>query len=97
MNRSARAEDWPTFRHDRLRTAATKEKLKLPLEQVWVFRSRQSKYAPKFKGDLHIETTPEFNRYALAITAADGSLFFTSAADGRVVCLDAKTAKIRWQ
>jgi len=96
-SRSARAEDWPTFRHDPSRTAATGEKLKLPLEEVWVFRSRQSRYAPKFRGEAHTEITPEFNRYALTITAAGGSLFFASAADGRVACLDAATAKMRWQ
>ena len=36
------AEDWPTYRHDRLRTAVTTEKLALPLKNVWMFRARVS-------------------------------------------------------
>jgi len=93
----ATAEDWPMFRHDREFMAATSEKLSPPLDRIWVFRARQSRYAPLLKGNPLKEFTPEQNRHALCITAAGDSLFFTSAADGRVVCLDAATAKMRWE
>ena len=91
------AEDWPTFRHDRQRTASTDEKLSLPLQQVWIFRPRQFKYAPRLKGDLSTEVTPAQNRFNLSLSAAGGSLFFSSRADGRLVCLDAATGKKRWE
>ena len=91
------AEDWPMFRHDRELTAATKETIPPPLERIWVFRSRQSQYAPMLKGDHGTEFTPEQNRYELAISAAGDSLFFASAADGRIACLDAASAKVRWE
>lgn len=44
-------EDWPMFRHDRELTAATGEKLDLPLDSIWVFRSRQSQHPVAFRGD----------------------------------------------
>jgi outer membrane protein assembly factor BamB len=91
------AEDWPTFRHNVGRTAVTGESLKLPLERVWTFRSRTSRDAPACFGDLNQEATPERNRYTLPITAAGDALFFTSAADGRVVCLDAASGAKRWE
>ena len=40
---------------------------------------------------------PWVARYTLPISAAGDSLFFTSAADGRVVCLDAASGKTRWE
>ena len=37
---TTRGEDWPTYRHDYGRSAATPEKLPLPLHPVWPFHSR---------------------------------------------------------
>ena len=37
---SVRAEDWPMYRYDRMRGSVSPEKLKLPLQQAWKFRSR---------------------------------------------------------
>ena len=90
-------EDWPTYRHDFSRTAATNDQIDLPLQRVWEYSSRQSRNAPRQKGELHIEVTPEFNRYALALIAAQGSVFFTSASDGRVGCLNAETGELIWE
>ena len=90
-------EDWPTYRHNYSRTAATNDKIELPLQRVWEYSSRQSRDAPHQKGELHIEVTPEFNRYALALIAAKGSVFFTSASDGRVGCLNAETGELIWE
>jgi outer membrane protein assembly factor BamB len=91
------AEDWPTFRHDRQFTASTSEKLPLPLEPIWVFRSRQSQHPESMREKGTVEFSPERARYELPISAAGDSLFFSSAADGRIVCLEAATAKIRWE
>jgi outer membrane protein assembly factor BamB len=91
------AEDWPTFRHDRQFTASTSERLALPLEPIWVFRSRQSQHPPSMREKGTVEFSPERARYELPISAAGDSLFFTSAADGRIVCLEASTAKVRWE
>ena len=91
------AEDWPTWRHDRLRTGVTSERLDPPLQQVWAFRSRQSRVAPKPTHSPHQAKYPWITWYTLPISAAGDSLFFTSAYDGRTVCLDAARGKIRWE
>ena len=36
---SARAEDWPTFMHDRNRSGVTTENLELPLGKSWTFQT----------------------------------------------------------
>jgi len=103
---AARAEDWPKYRHDRLLSAVANEKLQLPLQNVWYFRSRLACAAPKNPparsqetqafGTSRNQLLPGLVRYALTVTSAGDSVFFTSH-DGRVVCLDAKTAAIRWE
>ena len=64
------AEDWPAWRHDHQRSAVSSEKLKLPLEQVWAFRSRQSRSAPK-PGNPTQAKYPWVTWYTLPISAAD--------------------------
>jgi outer membrane protein assembly factor BamB len=101
-----RAEDWPSYRRDRTRSAVTSEKLDTPLANVWYYRSRLARLAPKYLpiraketkafGASAREPLPEHIRYALPIIAAGGSVFFTSS-DGRVVCLDARTGTMRWE
>lgn len=108
----ARAEDWPTYRHDRLRTAVSAEKLPPPLVNLWTFRARGAGLAPTNmpsssdraqpaarydnKHGEYFELLPDQTRFALPITAAGDALFFTTAA-GRIVCLDAATAQVRWE
>ena len=94
---TAGAEDWPMFRHDGKLTAATSEKLDPPLESIWVYRTRQWQHPPWLKGSRGMEHMPERARYEVSISAAGDALFFTSKADGRVVCLDAATGKMQWQ
>ena len=90
---AAQAEDWPAWRHDHLRTAVSNEKLPMPLEEAWVFKSRQSRVAPNPAQPFY----PWVSQYTLPISAAGDALFFTSAADGRIGCLDAATGAMRWE
>lgn len=92
-----RAEDWPTYRHDRLRTAVTTETLPLPLELSWTFQSHQAKFAPKPTNPPDRAGFPECSEFTLVTIAADDAIFFSSAREGRVVCLDASSGKQRWQ
>lgn len=94
---TARAEDWPTWRHDRMRSGVTSEKLSPPLEQVWKFQSRQSRLAPKPDHSPTRIRYPWVTWYTLPISAAGDSLFFNSAAAGRTVCLDAATGQSKWE
>ncbi len=74
----------------------TSERVAPPLEQVWAFRSRQSRVAPN-PGPPNQVKYPWVAQYTLPISAAGDALFFTSAADGRIVCLDAASGKMRWE
>lgn len=100
------AEDWPTYRRDPSRGAVTSEKLELPLKNIWYFRSRQARLAPRHLplrpestkkfGSSHQEVLPEHARFSLPIIAVGDSVYFTSH-DGRAVCLEAKTGQKRWE
>ena len=89
--------DWPTYRRDRLRRAITPEKLQLPLKQLWAFKSRQSKDAPVPTRDPTRAGFPECSKYTLPIISAGDSVYFTSSVEGRVVSMDAATAKKNWE
>ena len=89
--------DWPTYRRDRLRRAITPEKLQLPLKQLWAFKSRQSKHAPVPTRDPTRAGFPECSKYTLPIISAGDSVYFTSSVEGRVVSMDAATAKKNWE
>ena len=93
----AAADDWPTWRHDLMRSAVTAEKFSLPLEQVWAFRSRQAKDAPVPAFDGKALAYPWGMHYTLPISSAGDLVFFNSAIDNRTVCLDAATGRQRWQ
>ena len=90
------AEDWPTWRHDRQRSAVSSEELALPLGQSWVFRTRQSREAPE-PGNPTLAKYPWVTWYSLPISSAGDSLFFTSSAEGRIGCLDVTSGKLRWE
>ena len=94
---TAHSEDWPTWRHDPLRSGVSKEKLAPPLEEVWVFRSRQSGNAPVPTQAPQSFAYPWGMHYTLPICSAGDSLFFNSAMDGRTVCLDVATGNKRWE
>jgi outer membrane protein assembly factor BamB len=92
-----RGEDWPTYRHDRLRSAVTGEQLQLPLELCWTLQSRQADFAPKPTRTPDRAGFPECSEFTLVTIAAGESIFFSSGRQGRVVCLEAATGKQRWQ
>ena len=99
----ARADDWPTYRHDNRRSGATTENLRLPLKQIWRHDSlsapvpawagpaKWNAYAG-MKGLKHMR---DFD-LAFYVTAAGGRVFFGSSADDAAHCLDAATGKAIW-
>jgi len=98
---AARADDWPTYRHDAARSGITAEKVAVPLAQSWVFRAAQ---APKPAwGDPKpepVENILELRRVhfddVFQPVAAGDAVFFGSSANNKVYCLDAATGQIRW-
>jgi outer membrane protein assembly factor BamB len=94
---TAHSEDWPTWRHDPLRSGVSREKLSPPLEEVWVFRSRQAANAPVPTQAPQSFAYPWGMHYTLPICSAGDSLFFNSAMDARTVCLDVATGGKRWE
>ena len=99
----ARAEDWPTYRHDNRRSGATSENLPLPLKQVWRYDS-PSEPAPAWTGPAKWDAyagmkDPKHMRdfdSVFHVTVAGGSLFFGSSSDDAAHCLDAATGKTIW-
>lgn len=56
-----------------------------------MFRSLPSKWAPKPDTDPNWTGYPDSVRFNVPLIAAGDAVFFTSAEDGRLVCLDAAT------
>ncbi|MBT3377709.1 MAG: PQQ-binding-like beta-propeller repeat protein [Lentisphaerae bacterium] len=96
-----RADDWPTYRHDNQRSGVTVEKLVLPLAPAWTFvpphAPEPAWEAPR---DVPVEGILELGRVqfddAYHVAVADGTVFFGSSVDHRVMALDAATGSVRW-
>ncbi|MBN2312509.1 MAG: PQQ-binding-like beta-propeller repeat protein, partial [Sedimentisphaerales bacterium] len=98
-----KAEDWPTYMHDRQRSGLTAEKLQLPLNECWVY---QALHAPRpawpgpAKQDywhraFNLRATVTYDR-AFHIVGVGDMIFFGSSADDKVYALDARTGDERW-
>lgn len=87
--------DWPAYRHDVRRSAATPEKPALPLAPAWTYTCAQPP-APAWPEQLEMANWMDFD-YAPAIVVADGLLCFGSSADDSVRALDARTGVEKWR
>lgn len=99
----ARAEDWPTYRHDARRSGVTREALSFPLQQSWV---RHSKHRPQtawtgpakwdaYSGNSGLQSMRNFDP-CFYITASDDQVFFGSSVDDAVHALDAESGQEQW-
>jgi len=97
----ARAEDWPTYRHDAARSGVTSERIRVPLVESWVFRAR---HAPEPAwGDPKSEPVEDIlelrrNHFddVFQPVVAGGAVYFGSSAENKITSLDAATGKTRW-
>ena len=98
------AADWPVYRHDNGRSAATTEKIAAKsLKLAWVFRSpqapRKAWYGPA-KWDAYRKIAPvgDVTRFdsVFHVIAVGGRVYYGSNADDAVHCIDAKTGKELW-
>ena len=100
---TARAEDWPTYRHDAGRSGVTAETLTLPLAPAWThvpIRPPAPAWPAPAKADFwhhkrDLNPRVVYDR-AFHVTVADGAVYYGSSADDRIVCLDAATGAVRW-
>jgi len=100
----ARAEAWPTHRHDAARSGVTGERLAPPLDEAWVYRStyppQPAWLGPARRDGWHktenLKPRVIFD-WAFHVVADDGAVYFGSSADDQVRCIDAKTGKERWR
>ncbi|UCG49554.1 MAG: PQQ-binding-like beta-propeller repeat protein [Phycisphaerales bacterium] len=99
----SRAGDWPSYNHDNHGSGVTTEGLEVPLEQLWVYRSRgrpQPAWPGPAKNDFFhkhydLRSTVGFDR-AFHVVGAGDTLYFGSSADDKVYALDADTGRERW-
>ncbi len=91
---SAGSGDWPSYRHDLMRSGCSEEALAPQLHLQWTF---QSPHAPR---PAWPEPGRELNRldfdYAFQVVSAGGAVYFGSSADHKVYALDLKTGEERW-
>ncbi|MBI3986407.1 MAG: PQQ-binding-like beta-propeller repeat protein [Lentisphaerae bacterium] len=86
--------DWPTYRHDMQRSAATEEKLSLPLKQAWSYACPQPP-APAWPDPFHLVNRLDFD-YAPSPVVAEGIVCFGSSSDDTVRALEVKTGREKW-
>ena len=101
--RCAFGEDWPTYRHNNRRSAATTEQLSLPLVQAWLYLSPgrpQTAWPGPAKWDAFanlkgLKSMRNFDP-VFYVTAVGDSVYFGSSVDDCVHCLDAETGEEKW-
>jgi outer membrane protein assembly factor BamB len=88
------ADDWPTFRRDNTRGAATTEGLSWPLTKAWTFTPPHAP-EPAWPVPGKEKARVRFDEcYHVAV--AEGAAYFGSSADGKLYALDAKSGALRW-
>jgi outer membrane protein assembly factor BamB len=101
LSSTARAEDWPTYRHDNSRTGSTSEQLFAPLVLQWVYTSP---YRPRPAWSGPAERPREgftlLHRVnfddAFQVAVVDNVVYFGSSLDNKVYALDASTGEEHW-
>ncbi|MFI4859459.1 MAG: PQQ-binding-like beta-propeller repeat protein [Phycisphaerales bacterium JB063] len=100
----ARAEDWPTYRHDVSRTGTTAQQLDpARLGEAWVHTSAQPPL-PAWPGPARwdayatIKDLPSMRNYdpCYHTVAVGGAVYFGSSTDDSVYKLDADTGEVVW-
>ena len=98
---TARAADWPTYRHDNARTGCTRESLAAPLVLHWVYTSVHPPN-PAWSGPAERPREGFRQRHrvifddAFQIAAVDKLVYFGSSSDNKVYALDTTTGEERW-
>jgi outer membrane protein assembly factor BamB len=97
------AEDWPTFGADSRRSCVTSEQLKLPLRELWVFKTTRPP-SPAWPGPAkqdffhhhyNLRPTVSYDE-AFHVIGAGDTVYFSSSADDKVYALNAITGEVRW-
>ncbi len=101
LNSTAFAADWPTYRHDATRAAATGETLAATLSSQWTYRTPVPlKTAWSGAEGRSVEGKDLHDRVrfddALHVAIVKGRVYFGSSVDHRIHCVDAATGKSIW-
>jgi len=100
---STKAEDWPTFMHDKHRSGVTGERLELPLAESWMLKTAHAPQ-PSWPGpakqdfwhrQFNLRSTVTYDR-AFHIVGVGDTIYFASSADDKIYALDSKTGHQRW-
>jgi outer membrane protein assembly factor BamB len=98
-----KAEDWPTFMHDKHRSGVTDERLELPLNESWVYKALhepQPAWPEPAQQDFwhrqfNLRSTVAYDR-AFHVVGVGDTIYFASSADDKVYALDSRTGHERW-
>lgn len=86
------AADWPTYRHDPRRSAASPATVGSAIKRLWLWRPRGD--MPRRSPWQNSQLTPDY--LATAPVAAAGRVWFASH-DGTIRCLEAASGKELWR
>lgn len=98
----ARADDWPTYRHDNARSGISRETLTAPLSEAWVFTAAHPpSHAWADPQPKPVESQLELPRVrfddAFHVTAVGDLVVFGSSSENAVYALDAASGGVRWR
>ena len=103
INPAIKAEDWPTFMHDKHRSGVTDEQLQLPLKESWVYKAfhqPQPAWPEPAKQDFwhkqfNLRSTVAYDR-AFHVVGSGDTIYFASSADDKIYALDSTSGNERW-